>query len=100
MESLKKPASNLPLRTPKARPIQTLATYKAGAASKTLMAQIAVYEKRENLPALRQGKYRDTARVIRYYLLNDEKEGAIKTMAQNITHAEIWITLAGFNGIK
>lgn len=95
-----RPAEVLPLRTPKTRPIQTLATYKAGTASRELMAQIKAYEKREKLPALRPGKHRNTARVIRYNLLHDEKELAVKTMAHNITHAEIWIALAGLNGAK
>lgn len=69
MDTLKQSASTLPLRTPKTRPIQTLATYKAGTASQELMAQIKAYEKRKNLPTLRPGKHRNTARVIRYTLL-------------------------------
>lgn len=95
-----RPAEMLPLRTPKTRLIQTLATYKAGTASQELMAQIKAYEKREKLPALRPGKHRNTACVIRYNLLHDEKELAVKTMAHNITHAEIWIALAGLTGAK
>lgn len=87
------PLPGLPALKP--RPIQTLATYKAGTASQELMAQIKAYEKREKLPTLRPGKHRNTARVICYNLLHDENELAVKAKAQNITHAEIWFALAG-----
>lgn len=98
MDALKQPAQTLPLRPPKVRPIQTLTTYKAGTNSQALMEQVRAFELKEKLPTLRPHKHRQTARVIRYNLLCDENELAVMAMAQNITHAEIWLALTGIGG--
>lgn len=77
--------------------MQNLNAYLEGTQDPALMSRVSAFEALENLPAIASSPYREPARLIRYYLLHDEQELVIKAMAHDITHAEIWIALAGLN---
>lgn len=94
---LNRPADSLGLKTPKTRPIQTLATYRAGSRSQELMWQVTKYEKQNRLPLLRRNPERPTARVIRYMLLRNDDSPAVWAMARHITAPQAWFTIAGLS---